>query len=282
MRRGLIALLTGAAVVVGGTAAVGSPREVVEPTVKVHYVPTTIAGYNAGMGVGEMAVSQVRPTSLDGYIQIRALRPQVSLSFDDLGAPMGAAIPVHVDVPGSSWSGAAGCVRVGTPWAVSGFGSGAVLRIMVRGATDEYGNLIAGSCGGRAIGGTMTAAGAVFQPYGPSAAAPAYPAASGCSVSTQSLLPRDTATCTFTATAPGGWRVSYDGLGVIAGDYITDVTVTVTRDRTNWPYGTTESRYTDECGTGLIRTGDRVTVTIRQYDSGYSQHTLHAGQGVHC
>lgn len=283
MRRGLIGLLTGVTLVTAGTAGTAAEQQqVVEPTATVRYVPTTIAGYNAAMRVGEIVVSQARPVSFDGSIEIRALRPQVSLSFDDLGAPMGAAIPVSVYVPGSSWSGAADCVRVGTPWTVSGFAVGAVLQIAVQGATDEYGNLISGSCSGRAMGGIMTASGAVWQPSGSGPAVSAYPAASGCSVSTHALLPRETATCTFTATKPGGWRVSYDGLGVHAGDYVTDVTVAVLRDRKRPPYGTTESRYTAECGSGLIHAGDRVTVTIRQYDSGYSQHTLHAGQGEHC
>lgn len=273
-------------VAAGMTLATGSGTlahsEAAGPTATVRYVATTIAGYNAGMGVGEIAASLVTPTSLDGYIQLRALRPEVSLVFDDLGAPDGAAIPVSVYGLGRSWSGARGCVPVRQAWRISGFAVGTVLRIRVQGATDVYHLPAAGDCTGHAAGGTLTAVGAVFQPYGPGAAATAYPASSGCSVSTHMLLPRETETCTFTATAPGGWRLSYEGPGVIAGDYITDVTVTVTRDRREPPYGTTETRFVDSCRTGVIQVGDRVTVTIRQYDSGYSQHTLDVGQGEGC
>jgi hypothetical protein len=282
MRRAGTTLLTATVLVVGGTAAAAGPsREVVEPTATVRYLPTTIAGYNAGMGAGEFAASLVMPASLDGYINLRALRSKVTLEFDDLGALDGAAIPVSVGsfAADGTWSGAGGCVPVRQPWTISGFAVGTVLRVAVRGATDEYGSLVAGRCSGRAAGGTMTVTGAIFQPYGESMAASAYPVDSGCTVSTAALLPRETSTCTFTASAPGGWAVSYDGPGVFAGDYVTDVAVTITRDRT---FGTSESRYTDECGTGLIQAGDRVTVTIRQYDSGYSQHSLRAGEDAGC
>jgi hypothetical protein len=103
-----------------------------------------------------------------------------------------------------------------------------------------------------------------------------YPPMSGCSVETMTLAPGQSATCRYTATAAGGWLVTYDGLGVFAGgNYETPVRIVITRDGQRFVS-------TEECGSQQIRRGDRVSITIRQYDNGISDHTLHAGPGYGC
>jgi hypothetical protein len=108
----------------------------------------------------------------------------------------------------------------------------------------------------------------------PAAGADLYPVRRTCTVSTTRLAPGRSQTCRFTAAAAGGWKLTYN-VGVFAGDYQTDVRIVVRRGQRTWTYD-------DDCGSNLIRPGDRVTITIQQFDSGYADHTLTAGAGYSC
>jgi hypothetical protein len=119
----------------------------------------------------------------------------------------------------------------------------------------------------------MPSASARSTTQGPVAAE--YPPKRGCEVRTVALAPGQSATCRYTATAAGGWEVSYDGVGVFAGDYEHDVRVVITRDGQRFVS-------TEECGTQQIEVGDRVSITIEQYESGVSDDALHAGPGYGC
>ncbi|MDX6275231.1 MAG: hypothetical protein QOJ92_2441, partial [Frankiales bacterium] len=251
---------------------------------QVVYVPTSVAGYNVGMGVGEEAASKVRPSSLDGYVSLTPVGTSIVLNVDDYGIADGKSVRVGIaQSTGNSPSYyQEACVPVRTPWQVSGLTAGTVVHVGVIGATDEYDHLLSGLCSGRAVGGELSFGGALWTPYSDFAGqagsqfdTDGFARAAGCSVSTEGLAPGQSGSCGFTATGLGGWVITYDGLGAFAGDYTTDVTVTVVSAGRSY-------RSHQDCSSQALREGDRVLVTIQQYDHGYSQHTVHAGRDARC
>lgn len=98
-----------------------------------------------------------------------------------------------------------------------------------------------------------------------------YPSAPSCTVNTEGLLPDQSRSCRFTATAAGGWGTRQQG-GVNAGQPAR-LTVEVTRD------GVTQHNPGDRggCADAVVAPGDQVVVTIVQGDLGYG--VTHGGAG---
>jgi hypothetical protein len=251
---------------------------------QVSYLPGLQVGGYVVTAPGA-AVSMVRPTSTDAMIWLSPLGDTVVLGIDDVAAGTTGTVPVSVSQLGADARlrfVAAACVPVNTPWWVTGLEQGRPVLVSL----DNAANRLPGSgrCRGvGALGGTIKFGGALFLPYDvapwtstPALRADGFARAVGCRVDAARLLPGESASCGFTATRSGGWRIADEGPGLFVG-YRDDSRVRVTIRR-----GGSETTWRAECGTGLIEPEDRVLVTVESHESQYQQANVHAGPEQRC
>lgn len=106
-----------------------------------------------------------------------------------------------------------------------------------------------------------------------------YPSGEACSVDNSGLLPGESRSCRFAATAPGGWAFAY---GADAGITSTSATVTVDRNGDVTVYQA-PSQGGGDCGEDIIRPGDLVDLSLTNGGSEVSVGMeLGAGRGWDC
>jgi hypothetical protein len=114
----------------------------------------------------------------------------------------------------------------------------------------------------------------------PAATASGAPPARSCSVSTTALAPEQAATCRFTATAEGGYRLTFSRV-VLPGDEDVVALVEVVHAGTTTRYDAWAQQ--PYCRNAAVQPGDLVTVTVRQGRAGsYYDFSLGAGADYRC
>ncbi|MDT7570801.1 MAG: hypothetical protein QOE05_975 [Actinomycetota bacterium] len=108
-----------------------------------------------------------------------------------------------------------------------------------------------------------------------------FPPASSCSVGTTALTPGLTASCRFTSTEGGGYRLAFNSATLPHEDDAVSAVVEVFHDGRTTSYDAwSQSPY---CRNAVIQVGDLVTVTVRQGPPGtYYDFSLGAGAEYRC
>ena len=121
---------------------------------------------------------------------------------------------------------------------------------------------------------TSAPRGSLTQPPVPTPTS--YPRAPSCRVSTVGMPAGQSRSCSFTATADGGYRLNAAHPGnFVAGEHRVDVT----RDGKTTTYG---KDFRDSCGDSVIEPGDRVVVTVRRTSGNVTEFEMAAGEGYNC
>ena len=113
---------------------------------------------------------------------------------------------------------------------------------------------------------------------------PRPPQAESCTVTTEDVEPGESTTCSFTATAAGGFWVGGRGLAQSYPKWWVEIVRDGQVRRYSQREGGTEFSTEASCADDVIAPGDIVTLTVRRPPptEGVMHHTLRAGRGYGC